>query len=262
VSTGIGDTLRSAREDQGRNLEEAARSLRVRTDYLRALEEERFDAFGGDIYAKGFLRNYAVELGIDPQPLLDTYRREVGQDDVQTPQLVGGMATPRQARSAPPPWVAWLLVAVVVIAGLGVLGLMQGGGRTPDVASPDAPGTPPRSSNEDANGDAAAEDDEEEAQGEDEAEEEAEEPEPEGVEVLLAFEGRSWMRVTIDGTVAEELTVEAGETLRYQGDDEVEIRFGDPGAVRGTLNGEDLGALGTRGQPITLVFTTEGAEEA
>jgi cytoskeleton protein RodZ len=259
VSTGIGDTLRVAREEQGRTLQDAARTLRVRTDYLQALEDEHFDVFGGDIYAKGFLRNYAAELGLDPQPLLDTYRREVGHDDVHATSLVGGVAAPRSPRAAPPPWIAWLLVAVVVLAVLAVIGGALGG-RQPPVAVDEPAGPPPSPAQSPSPGET-----ETEPEGSDDGEVE-EEPEPEptfdGIELLLAFEERSWTQVSIDGSVVLEQIVEAGETRPFEGDREVRVRFGNAGGVRVQLNGEDLGAPGGRGQVITVVYTPEGAEPA
>jgi cytoskeleton protein RodZ len=258
VSTGIGDTLRVAREEQGRTLEDAARTLRVRTDYLRALEDERFDVFGGDIYAKGFLRNYAAELGLDPQPLLDTYRREVSHDDVHATQLVGGVASPKAPRSAPPPWIAWILVAVVILAVLAFIGGALGG-RSPEVATDEPAGPPPSPApSEPAEEDA---DPEAEDEAEEEPEEEAE-PEFDGIELLLAFEEASWTQVTIDGTVVFEQTVPAGETHPFEGEREVTVRYGNAGGVRVQLNGEDLGAPGSRGQVVTVTYTPEGPDAA
>jgi cytoskeleton protein RodZ len=258
VSTGIGDTLRVARVDQGRTLEDAARTLRVRSDYLRALEDERFDVFGGDIYAKGFLRNYATELGVDPQPLLDTYRREIGRDDVHTAPVLGTVTAPKPGRASPPPWIAWLLVAVVILAVLAFIGGALGG-RSPEVAVDEPAGPPPSPAP------TAPADEEEAGEAEGEAEPEPEpepEPVPEGVELLLALEESSWLQVTIDGTVAFEQTVPAGETIPFEGGNEVVVRYGNAGGVRVQLNGEDLGAPGGRGQVVTVSYTPEGAAPA
>ncbi len=261
MSTGIGETLRAAREEQGRELQDAARILRVRTDYLQALEDERFDAFGGDIYAKGFLRSYAVELGLDPEPLLDIYRREVSEDDLGAGTLVTtAPATRSEPRSTPPAWVAWVTVAVVVLVGLGLLGFL--GDQTPETAtSPEDPETPPT---------AADDEDEAEDEGDEDPdpepnEQETDEPEPpedeadeeeeiEGVQLLLAFEEDSWVSVIIDGAMVAEETIPSGETRQYEGDEEIEIRFGNPGGVRVEYNGEDLGSPGARGQPRTITF--------
>ena len=274
-STGIGATLRDAREAQGRSLEDAALALRARVSQLQALEDEAFDSFGGDVYAKGFLRSYAVELGLDPAPLLDIFRREVSHDDVHAASLVGDVSAPKERRSAPPAWIAWLLAAVVVIAGLAVLGTTDG--RAPDQASPDESlGTPPVSA-EDEGDDAPSDDDAEEGTEEEDGAgdgddpdppEEVEEPEEEveetfeGVELLLAFESASWIRVIADDTPVVEQTVTAGETLQFDAEQEIEIRFGNPGGVRATLNGEDLGPQGDPGIPLTVRYTPEGRTEA
>jgi cytoskeleton protein RodZ len=263
MSTGIGDVLRAAREEQGRTIEDVARVQRVRTDYLRALEDENFDTFGGDIYAKGFLRSYATELGLDPQPLLDTYRREVSQDDARAATLVSsGPATRPTPRGAPPAWVAWLVVGVVVLVGLGFLG-MVGGSRAPETASPDGDDIVEEEQDED---EAPPEDEpesdppEEDAPAEEEEEEEEPEETYEGVELLLALEEDSWLRVVVDGSNVLEQVVSAGETLQYQGDEQVEIRFGNAGGVRVEHNGEDVGSPGARGEALTVTFTPEGAE--
>ncbi|MTV23975.1 helix-turn-helix domain-containing protein [Nitriliruptoraceae bacterium ZYF776] len=267
VDTGIGQTLRDAREARGRSLEDVARVLRLRTDQLRALEEERFDSFGGDVYARGFLKSYALELGLDPQPLLDIHRREVADEDTRATTLVGaGAATTPPRRSAPPAWMAWVLVTVVVLAGLGIVGAL-GGGRAPEVAG-DAPReSPPPPADPDADADADAgdgtgegEDDDGQTPPDDDGDdgEEPEVTEPEGVELLLALEDRSWMRVTVDGTVVFEQIAEQGELLRYDGEEEISIRFGDAGVVRVEVNGEDLGVPGGRGQVADVTYTPDG----
>lgn len=261
VSTEIGETLRTAREDQGRSVEEVAEVLRMRSDYVRALEDERFDVFGGDIYARGFLRNYATELGIDPQPLLDDYRREYGEQSdlaglAQAPSSARASVAPR---SSPPPWIAWVLVAVVVIAGLAYIGSL-GSGRTPGQASPDPTTAPPPPA--DTQTETEAPDGDEDPEATDTETEAEPDPEPtfEGVELVLAFEENSWTRVVIDGGVDMERLVEAGETLRFNGEDEVVVRLGNAGGVRAQVNGEEVESLGARGDVVDLRFTEAGVE--
>ncbi len=265
-TTGIGATLRDTREAQGRSLEDVALSLRARVSQLEALEREAFDGFGGDVYAKGFLRNYAQELGLDPTPLLDTFRREVSHDDVHAASRVSDVSTPKEGRGAPPAWIGWLLAIIVVVAGIAVLGSTDG--RAPDQSGADEPiGPPPVTAEDDPNGEDTDPEPEPEPEPDTETAPEPEpEPEPEteptfdGVELFLAFESASWVRVVADEAPVLEQTVDAGETLQFEAEREIEVRFGNPGGVRATLNGEDLGPQGSPGQPITVRFTPDGVE--
>ncbi len=281
VSTGIGATLRDARENQGRSLEDVAGALRARAGQLQALEDERFDTFGGDVYAKGFLKSYASELGLDPSPLLETYRREVAHDDPRTATLVSSdvSAQSKPPRATPPAWIAWVLVVVVVLAGVTVLSTV-GGDRSPEQAVPrEDVGSPPPSSAEGADDpdvgeadDGPADDDsgDDESNEDDEADDdgdgngdadEAEDADPDSVNVVVALEESSWMRVMIDGSLYLEEIVPAGETLPFEGEQEVEIRFGNAGGVIAELNGEDLGVQGNRGEVVTVRFTPDGSEQ-
>lgn len=65
-----GETLRSAREAQGISIQEAAYSLKLNARQIEAIESGRFDLLPGTAFTRGFLRNYARLLKIDPAPLL------------------------------------------------------------------------------------------------------------------------------------------------------------------------------------------------
>src|SRR6266516_5828475 len=110
----IGETLRSAREEQGKSIAEAATATRIRSSYIEALEQERFDELGGSVYAKGFLRSYASFLGLDPEPLLETYHASQPGDRPafeRPPKILGTM----QARHRSPSWVTIGIVGAAVV---------------------------------------------------------------------------------------------------------------------------------------------------
>jgi cytoskeletal protein RodZ len=78
----IGNSLREARDRQGRSFPDFERKTQIRTRYLRALEEENFDAIPALAYTRGFLRVYADELGLDGQLYVDEFnsRFSVSED--------------------------------------------------------------------------------------------------------------------------------------------------------------------------------------
>lgn len=84
----IGHILREARENRGLTLEDAQAHTRINARYLTALENGQYSALPTPVHARGFLRNYARFLGLDPQPLLDRYLVGQGQDVPLTPPAV------------------------------------------------------------------------------------------------------------------------------------------------------------------------------
>src|ERR1044072_2908600 len=77
----IGNSLREARVRQQIELGEAELSTKIRARYLRALEEEGFDALPAQTYVKGFLRTYADYLGLDGQLYVDEFNSRFGDGE-------------------------------------------------------------------------------------------------------------------------------------------------------------------------------------
>lgn len=65
-----GEVLRAKREQQGMSVEDVASYLRLSARQVQALEANDFEALPGLTFVRGFIRNYARLLHLDPQPLL------------------------------------------------------------------------------------------------------------------------------------------------------------------------------------------------
>ena len=72
----LGEVLRTAREAKGVDLNRVERDTKIRARYLSALEQGEYRDLPGAVYTKGFLRNYGVYLGLDPEYLIDLFRLE------------------------------------------------------------------------------------------------------------------------------------------------------------------------------------------
>jgi cytoskeletal protein RodZ len=72
----IGKKLKDQRYSLELSLADVSRSTKIRTEYLEALESDDFTKFDSHVYAKGFIRNYALFLKLDPAPLIALYRRD------------------------------------------------------------------------------------------------------------------------------------------------------------------------------------------
>ncbi len=119
------ERLLSARERKGVDLYRAERDTKIRVRYLAALERGDYRELPGAVYTKGFLRNYALYLGLDPDDVLLQWRRERG--DLREPQAVIAVprpiAAPRPGLTFSPSLVVFTLLLLAVLAFAGYLGV-------------------------------------------------------------------------------------------------------------------------------------------
>lgn len=73
----IGELLRETRLSFGGEIDRIAATLRIRAAYLTAIEESQYDKLPGPVYAQGFVRAYAVHLGLDGDEAIRRFKQEV-----------------------------------------------------------------------------------------------------------------------------------------------------------------------------------------
>jgi cytoskeletal protein RodZ len=115
----------SARERKGVDLYRAERDTKIRARYLAAMERGDYRELPGAVYTKGFLRNYALYLGLDPDDVLLQWRRERGGGTEVRPTMnvPKPIAAPRPAMTFSPSLVVFALLAVAVLAFGAYLGV-------------------------------------------------------------------------------------------------------------------------------------------
>ncbi len=118
VAHGLGTALRSARESLGMDVDDAARKLCLSPRQLSALESDDFAALPSPAFTRGFIRNYARLLNLDPNPLLERYREiqpqqpEVAAISLQTEGI------PIQIKEGKS-WIPYLLASILIGVGGG-----------------------------------------------------------------------------------------------------------------------------------------------
>ncbi len=125
-AAGLGERLLAARERKGVDLYRAERDTKIRARYLGALERGEYRELPGSVYTKGFLRNYALYLGLDPDEILLQWRREKGEGKVDTsPSIVlpRPLTAPRQGLTFSPAIVVAALMTVVLLLFVGYLAI-------------------------------------------------------------------------------------------------------------------------------------------
>jgi cytoskeletal protein RodZ len=118
------ERLLAARERKGVDLYRAERDTKIRARYLGALERGDYRELPGSVYTKGFLRNYALYLGLDPEEILLQWRRERGDSGaVSEPVIVvpRPIQAPRTGLTFSPAVIVAAIMTVVLVVFAGYL---------------------------------------------------------------------------------------------------------------------------------------------
>jgi len=255
-----GEILRAARLRRRISLTEAEQATRIRLQYLQALEDDDPSALPAGVYSRGFIRNYAIYLGVPPDTVLDAARDRRWRDSRDRRASLRPTARPVSFRV---PRATWLIasvavVALLVVAGLAWLGLTAPAEERAAQAGQGAPGAattpttlvqlpqlpPPATATAAPTSIPAIQ------------------PTATGVagagrtvDVELRTTDRSWVRATVDGKIVLEDTLNAGQSLRWTGQQSVALRVGNAGGVDLVVNGQRIGALGPAGAAVDREFT-------
>ena len=235
--SGIGERLRNAREARGLTLGAVEGLTRIRAVYLQALEDEQFDRLPGSAYTRGYLRTYALVLGLPASELVEMYPAAFGA----SPRPVF-TTTPAQIPirpTTPPSRIRRLVMyvggtAVTVVLVLGFIGYQQLRQfaqpvpplpSTPSVDSAQPPASPKPSAPPQAKPSVI--------------------PVPQtasnaGLELAVVATGTSWLNVVADGTEVFQGFVQAGDAPVWRAQQRLSIRVGNMDAVTLRVNGQLL----------------------
>ncbi|OGY82393.1 MAG: hypothetical protein A3F54_01610 [Candidatus Kerfeldbacteria bacterium RIFCSPHIGHO2_12_FULL_48_17] len=75
----LGEQLRRARQTERVSLLDASRKLRIKREYLQALERSDYKALPSEVFIRSFLKSYARFLHLNWKRVLKTYESEGGR---------------------------------------------------------------------------------------------------------------------------------------------------------------------------------------
>ncbi len=122
----IGEQLRTAREERGWTLEEVARRTKLKRDALALIELDAFEKLPSLSYARGFIRIYARELGLDGWSLLKKLNLGVTDESLDMLELHPDDLESIPKRSQPPRATSQGVGLVIVLGVLGVALIIGG----------------------------------------------------------------------------------------------------------------------------------------
>jgi len=109
----LGKYLKAERELRNLSLEETAKFTKIRKQFLKAIEEDRYELLPPAIYVKGFLTIYAKYLGLDPHDIVLRYQNYLKSLTISPPlELQQQIPTPKKRVR---PWVFFILVFAIIL---------------------------------------------------------------------------------------------------------------------------------------------------
>lgn len=74
-----GEMVRDARKSLGLSLTDVAAMTRIPKTMLKHLESDHYDEYSAEVFARGHLRNYAREVQLEPEIVLQAFDRHTGK---------------------------------------------------------------------------------------------------------------------------------------------------------------------------------------
>ncbi|MBR2773953.1 MAG: helix-turn-helix domain-containing protein [Selenomonadaceae bacterium] len=261
----VGYTLRQERERQNLTIEDIEQGTSIRASYIEAIENGEYDKLPGAVYTKGFIKNYAKFLGMDADAAAKEFAKDLAE-------LAGETTTeaPEETKDAPPAPekkpkpktenkpVGYSIQdkgrssSVLIVAAVVLIAAIAGGlwswltsseGDVANVNPPPAQQTTQPVEPEPADNPTPV------------ANANPVPPPSDKVEVQARFNDRCWALVTVDGAVVQEGVIEGGQTLSWEGKDNITFRLGNAGAVEFFQGGKSLGVQGAIGDVVDRTFT-------
>jgi cytoskeletal protein RodZ len=240
----IGRRLREARHQRGRTVEDIAASTKVSRQTIDHIEHNRFARLPGGILTRGYLRAYAAELGLDPEPIVDDYRVQCFGDAGEELPIVRPPPVERESHPG-----RTLVVEILVLAcAAAVYQLHRSAAELPvPVPSPSTDAV--------------------------HAADERVSPAPAvlhkasvaserrlGIRVEIEPTGPCWVSATADQEVVIHQLLQRGDRAVATASEELVLRVGDPATFSYWLNGVPGRPLGPPGEPVTIHVTADNYE--
>jgi len=245
----LGEILRSEREKKGLSIKDIEKATSIRSLYLNAIEEQNYNVIPGEVYLKGFIRNYASYLGLNPQEMIDLYRQEKDPSPVETSTPVdktriiertdASAANPEDVQTGKTKWIA---IGLASVALAGAVWWFTGSHNSqpkplvptqevkpgPALSTPvPQPTVPPQT--------------------------QVTQSKP--VTVIAKYTDECWTLVVADGKEIYEGIPKLGETLTWEAQSNISIQLGNAAGVEITYNGQTLGKMGGKGEVLNKSFS-------
>jgi len=223
-----GKLLKAEREKQQKSLEELANALRIRQDFLEAVENGNYGIIPGEVFVKGYIRAYADYLGLNSDYILKLYRKQTAK--TAPVESKADIANKRKF----PVYKAVLIFAGSILIAVFLFIFIN-------------------HKDEEPVGQSVAEPVVEQPEVIEEPKIIPEEKQEEITLEITATEP-TWILVAADGGSPAERMLYPGDTVSLKAAETFSVKIGNAAGVKLVFNGRSMDNLGSRGEVITLVL--------
>ena len=237
-----GEILKKRREELGQDLKEIAHILKINSNYLKAIEDEAFEKLPVEVYAKGYIREYARFLNIDPEIIIRAYIQKTSPPVIEKPLPAVDVIKKKKIR------IKYFSIAIVLLA-IGVIYILSSSAPEkpemlpPEKITPKAQPVQPVQKKEGKPEMAAKK-------------EKTEQAVKKHVLEILALD-TTWLFVNIDNTDSKEMMLKEGESVKLSAEQGFSLKIGNAGGIKLIFDGKDIGMPGEKGQVINLNLPRE-----
>ena len=238
----VGEILRSEREKKGLSVKEIEFATSIRTLYITAIEEDNYSVIPGEVYVKGFIRNYSNYLGLDSQEIMDLYRKDQNPNTLADENL-----SPVSKVDADKPVknnnlsIKWITISLLALCAIGGTWWFLGSAKSiqePNVEkqAQSTPTIPNQATKEQSVTPVA----------------------PivlkKPVTLTAKYTDQCWTLVTADNKIIYEGTPQAGDTLTWEAEQNITLKVGNAGGIDIVYNGQTMGKLGVKGEVLVKTY--------
>lgn len=239
----LGEYLRRQRELKGLSLKDLSDKTKIGINYLRCIEENKFDKIPGNVFVRGFLRLYASSVGLKEEEVLRRYHEEYEiKDREKEKKEEADLKVLRGSYRKLPLWL-WIIPVILLFSILLFNVLPQKKKHTP------VPAREVKKSIETEPSPIISKDNTK-----------ANDTQKDRTLSIEAVE-ETWIKIIIDGMEVKEALLKGGDRVSFTAKRNFGLTIGNAGGVRIIFDGKELEPLGPQGKVIrNLILPREKGE--